>query len=211
MSCASAQIAPPLNCCGVSLTSHQISVSFAFQVAKAPSRFSTIQLSSKYLTPSENPRLLRRKQAGVLQFVLFRTLNQTGSLSLIARSASCQNQIQDLFGKRYNQPAEESQEAGTALRRVVRLEAQSDLHHAPSKQDHANGLDGRKDKRGKVIDCGQGVISCGESGRTDGAAQRQSQRSGEIVPFCPSCPVVGSQSFFLHVGFPPVVPKFQDV
>ena len=46
-----AQIVPPLKCCGVSLTSDHISVSLLFQVANAPSKFSTIQLSSKFSPP----------------------------------------------------------------------------------------------------------------------------------------------------------------
>ena len=61
-----AQIAPFLKCWGVSLTSDHISVSFEFHVAKAPSKFSTIQLSSKYITSEKDSRLLHWEQAAVV-------------------------------------------------------------------------------------------------------------------------------------------------
>ena len=66
-----AQIAPFLKCCGVSLTSDHISVSFEFHVAKAPSKFSTIQLSSKYITSEKDSRLLHWEQAAVVVHAVY--------------------------------------------------------------------------------------------------------------------------------------------
>ena len=187
----SSHIAPPLKCCGVSLTSDHISVSLEFHVANAPSRFSTIQLSSK-LSPPENSRLFREKTGGC--HYLYRLL---------------QDQIQNFFRKCNHQTAEESQKAGAALRGVMGLQAQTDLHHTPAQQDHADGFDGGKDEGGQVVDGSQRVITGGESGRTDGAGENTGQCSGEIAALCLARPLVrGQNGFLLHIVFPPVFRDF---
>ena len=184
-------IAPPLKCCGVSLTSDHISVSLEFHVANAPSRFSTIQLSSKLSPPEKDSRLFHWKQAA-----------ESRLCSLL------QNQIQNFLCKRDDQTAEKGQEAGAALRWVMGLQAQANLHHAPAKQDHADGFDCGKDEGRQVVDGSQRIVTGGESGRTDGAGENTGQHSGEVTALCLARPFVRVQNgFLLHFEFPPV---FQD-
>ena len=160
-------------------------------MAKAPSKFSTIQLSSKYITSEKDSRLFHWKQAA-----------ESCSRSLL------QNQVEDFLCERNDQTAEKGQKAGAALRRVVGLQAQTDLHHAPAQQNHADGFDGGKDKGGQVVDSGQRIFTGGESGRADGAGQHAGQHSAEVAPFCLARPIGGVQNgFLLHFEFPPV---FQD-
>ena len=119
-----------------------------------------------------------------------------------------QDQIQNFLCKRDDQTAEKGQEAGAALRRVVGLQAQANLHHAPAKQNHADGFDGGKNEGGQVVDGSQRIVTGGESGRTDGAGENTGQCSGEIAALCLAAAFGGVQhGFLLHFVFPPV---FQD-
>lgn len=120
-----------------------------------------------------------------------------------------QDQIQNFLCKRDDQTAEKGQEAGASLRWVMGLQAQANLHHAPAKQDHADGFDGGKDEGGQVVDGSQRVITGGESGRTDGAGENTGQCSGEIAALCLARPLVrGQNGFLLHIVFPPVFRDF---
>ena len=67
------------------------------------------------------------------------------------RRFSAGDQRQDLLGERNDDAASNSQDAVCALRRIVRLERQTDLQNAKAEQDQTNCPDEGKDEIAQVI------------------------------------------------------------
>ena len=61
------------------------------------------------------------------------------------RSSGC-NEVEDLLGKGDHQAARQGEKTLGTLGGVMALEGEAHLHHAPAKEDEADGPDEGKDK-----------------------------------------------------------------
>ena len=73
------------------------------------------------------------------------------------RHFSAGDQRQDLLGECNDDAARDGQDAVCALRRIVRLEGQTDLQNAKAEQDQADGANQRKNEVTQVVDNGQRI------------------------------------------------------
>ena len=65
---------------------------------------------------------------------------------------SAGDQRQDLLGERNDDTARNSQNAVCALRRIVRLERQTDLQNAKAEQDQADRANERENEVAQIVD-----------------------------------------------------------
>ena len=75
---------------------------------------------------------------------------------------SAGDQRQNLLGERNDDAARDGQNAVCALRRIVRLERQTDLQNAEAEQDQADSANQRKDKVAQIVDDRQRIAVCRE-------------------------------------------------
>ena len=75
---------------------------------------------------------------------------------------SAGDQRQDLLGECNDDAARDGQDAVCALRRIVRLERQTDLQNAKAEQDQADRANQGKDEIAQVIDDRQRIAVCRE-------------------------------------------------
>ena len=87
------------------------------------------------------------------------------------------DQRQDLLGERNDDAARDGQNAVCALRRIVRLERQTDLQNAKAEQDQADRADQGKDKITQIVDHGQRIAVRRE--RRDNKNRQHEKHAGE--------------------------------
>ena len=68
------------------------------------------------------------------------------------RHFSAGDQRQDLLGERNDDTARDGQDAVRALRRIVRLEGQTDLQNAKAEQDQADRANERENEVAQIVD-----------------------------------------------------------
>ena len=113
------------------------------------------------------------------------------------------DQGQDLLREEDDDAARQSQKALTALGGVVALDGQAHLDNAPGHKDDAHGFDQAEDKRGQIVDDGDGV--CGK-GRGDKQRPQQHQDREDAV----NAPhtALGRKMIMFHVRFSSLVLEY---
>lgn len=93
------------------------------------------------------------------------------TLPLLENRKSGGDKVKDFLGKGDYQPTGQGEETLRTLGGIMALEGQTDLYHTPAQQDHTNGTNQGKDKRGKVIHHSERIVTgCeGGSGKAAGA------------------------------------------
>lgn len=153
------QMVPPLNVWGDSVSRNHISDSLSFQVSRAFSKFSTIQLLS-------NEVHLQTKHREICRWA---------NLPVIV--LDCTNGCENFLGERDQQTAEQAEKALGALAGVVALDAHAHLDDTPAQNDDAQGLDDGKDEVRQVIHDSQRVIASGKGGRCTAETSGNSGRA----------------------------------
>ena len=99
------------------------------------------------------------------------------------RHFSAGDQRQDLLGERNDNAARNSQDAVRALRRIVRLERQTDLQNAEAEQDQADRANERENEVAQIVDDRQRIAVCRE--RRDNKNRQHEKHAGEdrVEPF----------------------------
>ena len=88
---------------------------------------------------------------------------------LTGKQESGGDEVKDFLGKGHHEAARQGEEPLRALGRIVALEGETNLHHAPAQKDQADGADQGKDEGGEVVDHTQRIAGgegCG--GKTAG-------------------------------------------
>ena len=97
---------------------------------------------------------------------------------------SAGDQRQDLLGECNDDAARNSQDAVRALRRIVRLERQTDLQNAEAEQDQADRANERENEVAQIVDDRQRIAVRRE--RRDNKNRQHEKHTGEdrVEPFC---------------------------
>ena len=120
------------------------------------------------------------------------------TLPLLENKNSGGDKVKDFFGKRHHEAAGQRQKSLGTLGRVVALEGQTDLHHAPAQQDEADGTDQGKDEGGKVVHHPQRIAGGKSRGGETAGAQHHSDIAGKAeAPLFPKRQGVCGLAVFL--------------
>lgn len=74
------------------------------------------------------------------------------TLPLLENRKSGGDKVKDFLGEGDYQPTGQGEETLRTLGRIVALEGETHLHHAPTQKDEPNGADQGKDEGGEVVD-----------------------------------------------------------
>lgn len=102
------------------------------------------------------------------------------TLPLLENRKSGGNKVKDFLGEGDYQPTGQGEETLRTLGGIMALEGQADLYDTPAQQDHTNGTNQRKDKRGKVVHHSERIAaSCKGCGGKAAGAQYYSGIAGK--------------------------------
>lgn len=91
------------------------------------------------------------------------------------------DEVKNLLCKGNNDTTGKSEKALTALRGIVGLETETNLHNTPTEQNEADSTDQTKNKGGQIIYDGQRIVTGSECGEGKAAQQRNRQNCGRIT------------------------------
>lgn len=139
----------------------QISASLSFHVSSAEFKLSMIQFPAGHLLSEK----MRERPIWTLPL-------------LENRNSGC-DKVKDFLGKGNHEAARQGEETLRTLGRVVALEGEADLHHAPAQQDEADGADQGKDEVGQVVHHAQRIAGGKSRGGEATGAQHHSDIAGK--------------------------------